>query len=544
MRSSKLHNLLTRFTFFPRIVTGITSAALIQALEEPSSFALKLTHRLSISRFTPQLHSIVSQRSQYRSSGNPSADAKRTRNPLKIRALRSNASILRTPLGLLDRNTFSTPYTQDVDFRFPDQGVRDSTNRVLLYLTNSLPHTQSGYTLRTHALLKSLAETDVQVTPITRPHYPMAVGRIPKGNREMVDGIEYQRITPWLYSNSESVCVAQAIEGLTQVGLSCSANLIHTTTDFRNGIPAAFAASKLGIPWIYEIRGKRHQTWLSGVRGTVRDDAKNSEYYTLASSLEVELSLRASGVITLSEIHRRELIDQGVKPERILTLPNSVDDSWLHTPPLSLNDKKQIRSALKLPENAFIFGSVTSVVQYEGLDLLVRALPKLPEHFYVLIVGNGEALPTLRQLAKDLGVTHRVIFPGRKSSKDIKDWYLSLDRFVIPRRNVEVCRTVTPLKATQAQALRIPVIASDLPALREVTGELASFIEPDDVDALVAALLEGESSDQGASSTFASSNTGADLEAARSFAATRTWSKQAKELEQFYRRILRLEAIS
>ena len=69
-----------------------------------------------------------------------------------------------------------------------------------------------------------------------------------------------------------------------------------------------------------------------------------------------------------------------------------------------------------------------------------------------------------------------------------------------------MCRTVTPLKALQAQALGIPVIASDLPALREVTGGVESYVPGEDPKALAEAIAGVEESDTG-----------------RNWAATRTW---------------------
>jgi glycosyltransferase involved in cell wall biosynthesis len=50
----------------------------------------------------------------------------------------------------------------------------------------------------------------------------------------------------------------------------------------------------------------------------------------------------------------------------------------------------------------------------------------------------------------------------------VPDHYGLLDVFAIPRRDLEVCRAVTPLKPFEALAMGIPVLASDLPALAEI----------------------------------------------------------------------------
>ena len=58
------------------------------------------------------------------------------------------------------------------------------------------------------------------------------------------------------------------------------------------------------------------------------------------------------------------------------------------------------------------------------------------------------------------------------------------------RKDSEVTRIVTPIKALEAQALGVPVVASDLPALREVTGGRAIFCAPEDPKSISKAIRE------------------------------------------------------
>ncbi|WIM72126.1 glycosyltransferase [Corynebacterium suedekumii] len=122
------------------------------------------------------------------------------------------------------------------------------------------------------------------------------------------------------------------------------------------------------------------------------------------------------------------------------------------------------------------------------LDTLIRSLEYLPEDYVVLIVGDGAARPELEALAKTLGLEDRVIFAGRQPSAGIWLWYAALDVFALPRRDTKVTRTVTPIKPLSAMALDVPVAASDLPALREVTGERATYVPAGDAQALASAI--------------------------------------------------------
>ena len=166
-------------------------------------------------------------------------------------------------------------------------------------------------------------------------------------------------------------------------------------------------------------------------------------------------------------------------------------------------------------------GSVTSVVDYEGLDVLIESMLELPDNYVALIVGDGTARPGLEQLAESLGVADRVLFVGRQPSADIAKWYAVLDVFVVPRHDTLVCRTVTPMKALSAQALGVPVVASDLPALREVTGGVETYVPPGDAVALAAAILGVKGTDAG-----------------KEWAATRTWSMAAASFQRIYESLL------
>ncbi|WP_206678191.1 hypothetical protein, partial [Salmonella enterica] len=69
--------------------------------------------------------------------------------------------------------------------------------RVLHVLTNSLPHTGSGYAQRSHSTLRALADAGIHVEAVTRPGWPAQVG-VPWAAREdVVDGVRYRRLTPW-----------------------------------------------------------------------------------------------------------------------------------------------------------------------------------------------------------------------------------------------------------------------------------------------------------------------------------------------------------
>lgn len=361
----------------------------------------------------------------------------------------------------------------------------DHHGPVIHLLTNSLPHTNSGYALRSHGVLTALRTAGVDAFAVTRLGYPVTVGRVARATTELIHGIPYRRLLPWIMPSSAIDTARTTAEELVRIAGDMDAWAIHTTTPFENALAAEKAARSLGIPWIYEVRGEPELTWLSRFDTSDPLDvetATTSSYFQGRRAQETALAMRADAVVALSEVSAKQLADRGVDSAKITVVPNAFDAELIGRQA----DKNALRSELKLPDTTLI-GSVSAIVGYEGFDTLIRALEHLPGTVAV-IVGDGTELPALKKLAEGSGLMDRVVFPGRVSSSEAWKWYGALDAFVVPRRDTPVCRTVTPIKPLAALALGVPVVASDLPALREITGNLGTYAEPENPRALAAAV--------------------------------------------------------
>lgn len=190
----------------------------------------------------------------------------------------------------------------------------------------------------------------------------------------------------------------------------------------------------------------------------------------------------AAGVVALSETSATSLRARGIDGP-IAVAPNAVAPDWLS----KRMPAEQAKQHLGLDRRRFV-GAVSSIVEYEGFDDLIIALHHLPRDVAVLLVGDGTHLKALRQLAEREELSDRVIFTGRQSANSIAPFYSALDVFVVPRRDSLVTRTVTPMKTLQAHAFGIPIVASDLPALREVTRGEAKYVRPGEPMELAAAI--------------------------------------------------------
>jgi glycosyltransferase involved in cell wall biosynthesis len=80
-------------------------------------------------------------------------------------------------------------------------------------------------------------------------------------------------------------------------------------------------------------------------------------------------------------------------------------------------------------------GRISSAERYKGHDRVIRLLPELlkthPDAVYV-VVGDGDGLPALERLAKQLGVSDACRFTGRVDDADLVEHYRMADVFVMP----------------------------------------------------------------------------------------------------------------
>ena len=360
--------------------------------------------------------------------------------------------------------------------------------RVLSLLEVSLPQAPSGYAYRSRDVLDALRRGGFGPVAATRLGFPASRGSVGWSPVETVDGVVHHRFdVPGLRQYSGVPLDARVQENadrLLDLIRRDRPGLILAGTPDLNGVAALALRSATGIPVIYDVRGFPEMSW------AVQSGGADSELYRRRREAETACASSADAVITLSETMRQQLAGRGVEESRIFVIPHIVDADRFAPHP---RDPELARSYGL--EGKLVVGSVTSLTDYEGIDDLFRAVAKAraewPE-IAALIVGDGRFRPTLEALAAELGIADSVVFTGRIEQDRVPDHYALLDLFAIPRRDLEVCRYVTPLKPFEALAMEIPVLASDVPALAEIvsTSGGGRTVPPGSPRALAEAIVE------------------------------------------------------
>jgi len=110
-----------------------------------------------------------------------------------------------------------------------------------------------------------------------------------------------------------------------------------------------------------------------------------------------------------------------------------------------------------------VLGFVGRLVGVKGCKYLIKTLPLLTFNFEVLIVGDGPLMKKLKKLVEELNLYSKVKFLGYVNNDDIFSVYSLFDILVIPS-----LREASPMVFYEAQAIGIPIVASNVAALNEL----------------------------------------------------------------------------
>jgi glycosyltransferase involved in cell wall biosynthesis len=263
----------------------------------------------------------------------------------------------------------------------------------------------------------------------------------------------------------------------TLLGLTALIHVLRRPADlyFTRELWVAFIFASLGLNTVYE----EHTAPRSPLR-------KRALLYA---------ARRLRGVVAVTDSLAEHLAGIGLERRRLCHLPDAVD--WQQFA-LTLSPD-EARRELDLPGEgrlALYSGQFTTMGREKGIEDLIRALSLLPPDVKVVLVGSGQqdVVARYRQLAGELGIgSGRLIFVGQVRHKLVPRYLQAADILVVPFPRVEhFARFASPLKLFEYMASGRPIVASDLPAHREVLRqrENALLVPPEDPQALAGAIQE------------------------------------------------------
>jgi len=174
-----------------------------------------------------------------------------------------------------------------------------------------------------------------------------------------------------------------------------------------------------------------------------------------------------SATVAVSPTVADRLKRWGVPAPRIEVVPNGIEVDRFRFDP---ERRERTRRRLGLPDGAFVVGGVGRLAPGKRFDVLVRALARLPEDCWLLLVGGGPEEHVLRRTAHEAGVSGRVLFTGERPAvpdgtpgPDLPSLTSAMDLFASPSTE-----EAFGLAAVEALAAGLPVLHGSCPAIEDL----------------------------------------------------------------------------
>lgn len=235
----------------------------------------------------------------------------------------------------------------------------------------------------------------------------------------------------------------------------------------------AYWLVRFGIPTVYEahVVPKGAQRWL---------------LQKVARSSWLRL------VVVLTSYIKQHFVDMGFAEDKVIVLPDGVDLSLFDNVPSQAECRQRLGLPLDRPIIGYI-GRFQTMEMEKGISDLVRAMKYVPsynnsEPLLLCVGGPMDIVPKYLEIARQEGVPEsRLKFVDRVPNVEVPYWIRACDGASIPWPWTEFSAYYTsPLKLFEYMAAGVPIVASDLPSIREVLrhGENAWLVPPGDPKAL------------------------------------------------------------
>jgi glycosyltransferase involved in cell wall biosynthesis len=373
----------------------------------------------------------------------------------------------------------------------------------VVYVTQHDPEVSiNGYARRTKEITKGLEANGFSVLLVTPPKAGVPGGG--RGLRAYVDALA---------------------ETIKAEALRHKAGLIHSASNYLNGLASITAARDLGIPCVYEIRGLWEET-----RRTIDKNFGGSIGHKLQARMEVCCADNADATIVGSAGIGNELARRGADAGRFFLAESGSPDfaaGSIH----STSEEKSL-----FPEDSRVLGFVGSVTSYEGFETIAKALALLAardQRYRFLVVGGGPFLSEAKQLFNRAGVAGKTLFAGKQPFDAALAYYGKIDLALYPRDSTHVTETVESLKPVEAVAAGVPVVVSTVRPLASLIANCPAVfaVKPCDANELARAVeaffSRGEAERRGIGT------------AGREWAiVNRSWAHTVKAIEATYQSLL------
>jgi glycosyltransferase involved in cell wall biosynthesis len=347
----------------------------------------------------------------------------------------------------------------------------------MLLANNAYPHdsrvAREAQTLREAGYRISVVSKAVPGRPLRESVDGVAVYRyrLP-GNAQSSAGYAFE----FLYAGLASLLVSLRV--LVREGFDVIH--VHNPPDTLGLVAAVF--KRLGKRVVFDHHDLSAEMYLARFDGRARPFV-----YRSLSRLERICCRTADMVIATNESYRLYDIERhGVDPRRTAVVRNGPLPAFL--------GEVEPDAAVREGADAVI-GYVGEIGYQDRLDYLLRAMHTLVfelgrSRVRCLIMGRGDALEDMKQLARELQLEGNVVFTGMLRHATLPPRIAACDVCVVPDPSNSYNDRSTMIKIMEYMALSRPIVAFDLPEHRVSAGDAALYVAGNDTHAFAEAIAE------------------------------------------------------
>jgi len=275
-------------------------------------------------------------------------------------------------------------------------------------------------------------------------------------------------------------------------------DLIDAEFFYPDGPAAMRLSDALGIPFTIKARGADIHHW-----GTQPGCAEQL----------VEAADKAAGLLAVSGALKADMVALGMDADKIMVHYTGLDQS-------RFVPRDRATEKAKLGISGPLILSVGALIPRKGQDLLIAAMPALPDAM-LMLAGQGESEGDYRALAARLGVADRVSFMGNVPHDDLPALFAAADVMALVSSSEGLANAWV-----EALACGTPIVASDVGGIRELvkTPDAGRIVERNS-DAIAAAVNDILANRPSRESVAAS---------CRAF----SWDENARQLAAFFRNVV------
>jgi glycosyltransferase involved in cell wall biosynthesis len=235
---------------------------------------------------------------------------------------------------------------------------------------------------------------------------------------------------------------------------------------------------------------------------------------------------RAYGIITITRHLAEECLALGAPKESLIVAPDAVDERRLD----EVIDKEQARSSVGISPSGPVAVYAGHLFAWKGIDTIIASAESLPEVTFLLVGGMAGDRRRLRSRVEEMGLSN-VRIEGHVAPGEVARYMSVADVLLLPNSSREPisARHTSPLKAFEYMAAGRPVVASDLPSIREIfDNEVDAILVTPDEPAALARGIRRLMEDPALGERLAA--------AAREKVRRFTWTARAANILEFARR--------